>query len=134
MDRTMLNEANISDRFCREAVNTAVYIMNRGKIRVNNNKIPYELWKGRPATIKCFKIFRSKCYIKRDDEDLGKLDSKTDEGIFHGYSSRSKDYQCYNITLGKIVKSVNVKVDEVGHQKVKAHVQTKEPSCKEEEG
>jgi transposase InsO family protein len=28
----MLNESNISDRFWREAVNTKIYIMNRGKI------------------------------------------------------------------------------------------------------
>jgi hypothetical protein len=36
--------------------------------------------------------------------------------------------------LGKIVESVNVKVDEVGNQKVKSHVQIEETSCKEEEG
>jgi hypothetical protein len=133
MARTMLNEANLSDRFWREAVNTTVYILNRGKIRVNNNKTPYELWKGRPTIVKYFKVFGSKCYIKRDDEDLGKFDSRADEGIFLGYSSRSKAYRCYNKALGKIIESANVKVDEAGHQKVKSHVQTEEPSCKEEE-
>jgi hypothetical protein len=120
--------------FGEKQVNTAVYILNRGKIRVNNNKTPYELWKGRPTTIKYFKIFGSKCYIKRDDEDLGKFDSRVDEGIFLGYSSRSKAYRCYNTTLCKIVESANVKVDEAGHQKVRAqvNVQTYEPRCKEE--
>jgi hypothetical protein len=133
MARTMLNEGNLSDMFWREVVNTTVYILNRGKIIVNNNKTPYELWKGRPTIVKYFKVFRSKCYIKRDDEDLGKFDSRDDEGIFLGYSSRSKAYRCYNKALGKIIESANVKVDEAGHQKVKEHVQTKEPSCKEEE-
>jgi hypothetical protein len=66
--------------------------MNRGKIRVNNKKTPYELWKGRPTTVKYFKVFGSKCYIKRDDEDLGKFDFIVDEGIFLGYSSRRKAY------------------------------------------
>jgi hypothetical protein len=92
MARTMLNEANLSDKFWREAVNTIVYILNRGKNRVNNNKTPYELWKGRPVTIKYFKVFRIKCYIKRDDEDLEKFESRGDVGIFLGYSSRSKTY------------------------------------------
>jgi hypothetical protein len=45
---------------------------------------------------------------------LGKFDSRDDEGIFLGYSSRSKAYRCYNKALGKIVESANVKVDEVG--------------------
>jgi hypothetical protein len=86
MERKMLNEAKISDKCWREVVNTKVYILNRGKIRVNNNKTPYELWKGIPETIKYFKVFGRKCYAKRDDEDLGKFDSIDDEGIFIGYS------------------------------------------------
>jgi predicted GNAT family acetyltransferase len=63
---------------------------------------------------------------------LEKIDSKVDEGIFLSYSSRRKAYQCYNKTLRKIVESVNVKVDEARHEKVKAHVQTEESSHKEE--
>jgi hypothetical protein len=115
MARTMLNEANLSERFWREEVNIVVYILNRGKIRVNNNKIPYGLWKGIPKIVKYFKVFGIKCYIKRDDENLGKFDSRVDEGIFLGYSSRTKAYQCYNKALGKIIESVNVEVDKTGH-------------------
>ena len=92
MTRTMFNKSNLSDRFWKEAINTAIYILNRGKIRVNNNKTPYELWKGRKTMIKYFNFFGRKCNIKRYDEDLGKFDSIADEGIFLGYSSRSKDY------------------------------------------
>ena len=111
----MFNEANLSDEFWREVVNTAVYILNRGKIRVNNNKTPYELWKGRPVAIKHFKVFKIKSYIKRDDEDLRKFESRGNVGIFLGYSSRSKTYRFYNKALRKIVESANVKVDEVGN-------------------
>jgi len=82
MARTMLNEANLSDRFWREEVKTTSYILNRGKIKVNFNKIPYELWKGILKIVKYFKVFRSKFYIKRDDEELGKFDSRVDDGIF----------------------------------------------------
>ena len=132
--REMLNKAILSDKFWREAINTEIYILNRGKIIVNNNKAPYELWKGRPKIVKYFKVFGSKCYIKRDDEALGKFDSRDDEGIFLGYSSRSKAYGCYNTTLHKIIECANVKVDEAGHQKVKTQVniQVDDPGCKEE--
>jgi hypothetical protein len=74
--RKMLNEARLSDRFWREAIYTDVYILNRGKIRVNSDKTPYELWKCRPTTIKYFRIFGRNCYIKRDDEDIGEFDSR----------------------------------------------------------
>jgi hypothetical protein len=117
MARTMLNEAKLSDLFWREAVNIAVYILNRGKIKVNNNKTPYELWKGRPTIVKFFKFFGRKCYINRDDGDLGKFDSIINEGILLGFSSRSKAYKCYNKRLQKNVESANVKVDEVRPQK-----------------
>jgi hypothetical protein len=131
--RTMLNEAKLSDRFWREVVYTVVYILNRGKIRVNCDKTPYELWKGRPTSVKHFRIFGSKCYIKRDDEDIGKFDSREDEGIFLGYSSRSKAYRCYNKRLQKIVESVNVRIDEELPHKNKLDVEEMDYNKEEEE-
>jgi hypothetical protein len=131
--RTMLNEAKLSDSFWREAVYTIVYILNRGKIRVNSDKTPYELWKGRPTSIKHFRIFGSKCYIKRDDEDLGKFDSREDEGIFLGYSSRSKAYRCYNKRLQNIVESINVKIDEARPHKNKLQKEIENEEEEEEE-
>ena len=77
-----------------------------------NDKTPYELWIGWSANVKHFRIFRSMCYIKRDDGKIGKFDSWVDEGIFVGYSSKRKAYKCYNLRLGKIVETINVKIDE----------------------
>jgi len=62
--------------------------------------------------VKYFKVFGSKCYIKRTDEKLGKFEPRADEGILLGYSSRGKGYKCYNKILGKIVESIDVVVDE----------------------
>jgi hypothetical protein len=70
------------------------------------------LWKGRPTNVKHLKVFESKCYIKRDGDNLGKFDSICDEGIFLGYSSQRKDYRCLNLRLSKIVESANVRVDD----------------------
>ena len=75
----MLNEAKLSDAYWKEAVYTVVYILNRGQIRLNKDKISYEIWYGRLASVKYFKLFGSKCYIKRNEDDLGKFDSRTDE-------------------------------------------------------
>ena len=42
---------------------------------------PYELWKWIPSTVKHFQIFGRRCYIKRNDENIGKFDSRYDESI-----------------------------------------------------
>ena len=83
----MLNEAKVPNGYRREAVYTVVYIQNRWQLWVNSNKTPYELWFGRPTLVKYFRVFGSKCYIKREYDNIGKFDSKMDEGIFIGYSS-----------------------------------------------
>ena len=98
--------------FWPQAVHTVVHILNRILLRNNNDKTPYQLWKGRPASIKHFRIFGSKCYIKRIDKNMGKLDSRTDESILVEYSCSRKDYKCYNFILKKIFESIEVKVNE----------------------
>ena len=120
MARTMLNESKVGDRFWREAIHTSVYIQNRCMLRPNEDKTPYEMWFGRKTTVKYFKIFGSKCYIKRIDQNLGKIDDRADEGIFLGYSSKSKAYRCFNKRSRKMIESIDVKVDEKGnsHEKI----------------
>ena len=55
----MLNEVGLSDGFWKEAIDTAIYILNIGHIRVNNDKTPYELWNGRLVHVNKFRIFSS---------------------------------------------------------------------------
>ena len=91
----MMFENDVSKTFWRESVNTTVYTMNIVQIRKGMNKTPYELWFGHTNSIKYFRIFKSKCCIKRDD-DVGKFDPRSDEGMFLGYSLKSKAYRCFN--------------------------------------
>ena len=91
----MFNEAKLSDSFWREAIYKTVYRLNRGQLGVNKDNPPYELWYGRLASVKYFKVFGSNCYIKRNKDDLGNFESRTDEGIFLGYSSTKRAYRCY---------------------------------------
>ena len=59
--RAMLNEEKIPDGYWREVVYTTIYIQNRRQLRVNSDKTPYELWFGRPTSVKYFRVFGSKC-------------------------------------------------------------------------
>jgi hypothetical protein len=85
----------------------------------NTDKTPYEQWKGRPTNVKHFRIFGSKCYIKREDGRMGKFDTRVDKGILVGYSTTRKAYKCYNLILNKFVKSINVTIDEIGRPESK---------------
>jgi hypothetical protein len=112
----MIMDSKLTDIFWTQAVHTAVHIQNRVMLRNNTDKTPYELWKGRPANVKHFRVFGSKCYIKREDGRMGKFDSRVDKGILVGYSSTRKAYKCYNLRLNKVVESINVTIDETGNQ------------------
>ena len=85
---------------------------------MNSEKTPYEIWFRRPASIKYFRVFGSKCYIKREYYNLGKFDTRIDEGIFLGYSSTKNACKCYNLRLHKIIKSANVNVDDTKSRRI----------------
>ena len=95
-----------------EAVNTAFHMVNRVYFRPSTRKTSYELWKGRKLNVKYFIIFGSTCFILKDRENVGKFDSRSDEGIFLGYSSTSKAYQVYNKRIMKVMEMINVVIDE----------------------
>jgi hypothetical protein len=110
--RSMMNEKNIGQNYWVEAIHTTVHVLNKAHLRPQSDKTPYELWFGRPASIKHFRVFGSKCYIKNNEENLGKYDDREDEGIFLGYATNSKGYKCYNKRLHKMVDCIDVKIDE----------------------
>ena len=73
-------------------MHTLVHIQNKVMLINNNEKTSYELWKGRPGNAKHFRVFGSKCYIKREDGRMRKFDSCVDKGVLVGYSSTRKAY------------------------------------------
>ena len=75
------------------------------------DKTPYELWFGYSPLVKYFRIFGSKCYIKRND-DISKFDTRSDEGMFLGYSLMSKAFRCFNYRTITIVECASVRIDE----------------------
>lgn len=90
--RTMLTEGNVLKVYWGEAISTAIYTINRVHIKCDTSKTPYDIWFGHVRTVKYFKAFGRKCYIKRD-EDIGKFDDRSDEGILLEYSTKSKAYR-----------------------------------------
>ena len=94
------------------AQHVAMTILNKANVLVKKNQTPYELWYGKTPTVKHFRVFGRKCFIKRTNEKLGKFEPREDEGIILGYSSIIKGYKCYNKRLRKIVERIDVVIDE----------------------
>ena len=109
--KTLMMENFFSLKYWREVVSTTIYTLNRVQIRKGKNATPFELWYGHSPNVKNFKVFGCKFYILKDSKN-GKFDAKSDEGIFLGYSTKSKAYKCLNTNTNKIVKSENMNFDE----------------------
>ena len=96
----------------QEAINTACHIVNQVYFRPRIKKTPYEPWKGRKPYVKYFIIFGSTCFILKDRKNVGKFDTRSDEGIFLWYSSTNKAYKVLNKRNRKVMETVNVVIDE----------------------
>ncbi|KAJ9555546.1 hypothetical protein OSB04_010160 [Centaurea solstitialis] len=112
--RSMLSEANLATQFWAEAVNTACYTQNRSLIVKRFRRTAYELFRNRKPSIEHLHIFGCVCYILNNKDSLGKFDSKSDDGIFLGYSSISKTFRVFNKRRQAIEETIHVKFDESG--------------------
>ena len=92
-----------------EMVNIASCTVNRVYFRPGTKKTSYKLWKGRKPNVR---IFGSTCFILKDRENVGKFGTRSDGGIFLGYSSFSKVYRVFNKRTSKVIETVNVVIDE----------------------
>ena len=80
-------------------------------MKKGTNQTPFELWYGYRPNVCYFKVFGSKCYILKEERN-DKFDVKGDEGIFVGYSCKSKTYKSVNVATHKVIESVHIKIDE----------------------
>nr|XP_016507269.1 PREDICTED: uncharacterized protein LOC107824963 [Nicotiana tabacum] len=88
----------------------------RCMIRSLLNKTPYELLNGRKSKLAHLRTFGCKCFvINNGKEALEKFDTKSDEGIFLGYSSQSKAYKVYNKRTQCVEESIHVIFNESHH-------------------
>jgi len=114
----MLHAKHLPYRFLDEAMNTSCHIHNKVTLRTGTTTTLYELWKGRKPTVKYFHMFGSKCYILSDRDYRRKIDPKSDEEIFLGYSTNSRAYRVFNSKTETVIESINVVIDYVPKEKV----------------
>ncbi|KAI5329221.1 hypothetical protein L3X38_028618 [Prunus dulcis] len=102
MAKSMLHEKSIPYEFWAEAVNTAVYLLNRCPTKALNKVTPFEAYTGRKPGIAHLKIFGSPCHVLIPSALRHKLEENSHKCILVGYGLCEKGYRIFLIqALGR---------------------------------
>jgi transposase InsO family protein len=112
MVRSMLSAKNMPKSFWPEAVNWAVYVLNRSPTSANKNMTPEEAWSGIKPVVHHFRVFDCIAHAHVPDCKRSKLDDKSVKCVLLGISKESKAYRLYDPTSQSIVISKDVVFDE----------------------
>jgi hypothetical protein len=105
----MLKAKGLPRWFWGEAVNVAVYVLNRCPTKSVDGMTPFEAWHGRKSAVHHLRTFGCIVYVWNTTPQLRKLEDRGRKMIFVGYESSSKVYHAYD----PITKRVHVTHDVV---------------------
>nr|GEX72899.1 hypothetical protein [Tanacetum cinerariifolium] len=106
--RTMLADSKLPTTFWTEAVNTACYVQNKVLVVKPYFNTLYKLLRGRSPALSFMKPFGCHVTILNTFDQLGKIDGKSNEGIFVGYSTISKAFRVYNTRTRKVEENLHI--------------------------
>ena len=110
--RSMLHGEAVPVDMRAEAVNCAVYVLNRvpsSTIR----KTPFETWYKTRPRLDHLRIFGSTAFVHIPKQDRSKLDAKSERCIFVGYSETQKAWRFWN----PVSRKLRVSRDAIFHEK-----------------
>ena len=111
MARTLFSVANISIMYWCFAVIYAVYIINWLPTYTLELKTPFEAYTGNKPSIAHLQIFSCKAYVHVPQEKHQKLNKKTLECIYLGYSEHKKAFVLLHHSSGCIIESRDMHFD-----------------------
>lgn len=109
--RTMLHETQLKPYLWAEAVNTAVFTLNRVPY-LTGTQSPLELASGSVPDLNSLRIFGSKAYKHVEKQSRRKWDSKVREMIHVGYEAGCKAYRLWDPSSRKLVIARDVTIVE----------------------
>lgn len=92
MAHRMMNSMNMLGVFWREAVTTAVYILNRAPTKSVVGMTPYEAWCKQKPIVHHLRTFGCVAHVKKVGGHVGKLTDRSSLMVFIGHESGSKAY------------------------------------------
>ncbi|GJT82606.1 retrovirus-related pol polyprotein from transposon TNT 1-94 [Tanacetum coccineum] len=100
--------------FWAEAVDCAVYLLNRCPSKSLDNKTPQEAWNGLKPTVSHLQVSGSIAYVHVLSQRRSKLDDRSEKHVFVGCDKQSKGYKLYNPVTRKVVVSRDVEFKKEG--------------------
>ncbi|KMQ87289.1 integrase core domain protein [Lasius niger] len=94
--RTMIKQRNLPKALWAEAVNTAVYILNRTTHSKNLKQTPFEIWHGKKPDLSHVRVFGSVAYMHVPQQMRKKLDAKAKRLMLVGYENDSTNYRLFD--------------------------------------
>lgn len=104
----MLHSKNMPKFLWGEAVNTAVYVLNRTPTSRDPTATSYELWTGRKPSVSHLRVFGEDAFVHVPKQFRRKLNPKSKKVTFVAYQGDSKNYRLYDPISGKIIRSRDV--------------------------
>lgn len=114
MTRCLLIESKLEKKYWGEALVTANYIQNRCSSR-SVKSTPYEKWYNTKPDLSNLRIFGTHAFVHIPKEKRLKLDEKSRELIFVGYSENSKGWRFLDRSNDTVVISRDVKFIELNN-------------------
>lgn len=108
--RSMLYARDVSMDLWAEAINCAVYLLNRTSSSQTSDKTPSELWNGVKPILEHIRVFGSEGYVHIPEQLRTKLEKKSEKMILVGYDNTN--YRMFNMKTKQIKVSRNVVFDE----------------------
>jgi hypothetical protein len=112
--------------FLAEVVATTIYFKNHSPTKAVPGMTPEEAWSGMKPSVAHLRSFGCKAYAHVPDQKRTKLDSKTRECIFLGYSEDSKAYRLFDPRTRNVIKSRDVIFDEQDNKKSQVNEEVRE--------
>jgi hypothetical protein len=112
MARSMLKAKGLPGWFWGEAVNTAVYILNRCPTKSVIGMTPFEAWYGKKPAVHHLKTFGCIAYVRNTTPHLKKLEDRGRKMIFVGYERGTKAYRAYDPVTCRVHITRDVIFDE----------------------
>ncbi|CAH2089628.1 unnamed protein product [Euphydryas editha] len=98
----MLHEANLPKKLWAEAINTAVFVLNRTGKSHENGRSPFEVWTNKKFDIHQLRAFGTEVYVHIPKERRKKWDKKGEKGLMVGYEEDVKGYRIYFTQTNKV--------------------------------
>lgn len=110
--RSMMCARNVPEALWAEAVQTAVYILNRTPTKQAPDSTPYEMWTGTIPRLNHIRTFGCVAYELVPGQQRNKWDPKARKKMFVGYDNDSPNYKLYDPLTRKFTISRDVTFQE----------------------